>query len=54
LSFSYARALQQPVLDTWRGESANVAEAQRILQRRAQLNGAARRGRYTPDMEHTA
>jgi len=54
LSFSYARALQQPVLDAWRGESANVAAAQRIFQRRAQLNGAARQGRYTADMEHAA
>ena len=53
LSFSYARALQQPVLDAWRGESANVAAAQQIFQRRAQLNGAARQGRYTPDMERT-
>jgi len=54
LSFSYARALQQPVLDAWRGESANVAAAQRIFQRRAQLNGAARQGRYTADMERAA
>jgi len=54
LSFSYARALQEPVLATWRGQPANVAAAQRIFQRRARLNAAARKGQYRIDMELTA
>jgi fructose-bisphosphate aldolase class I len=46
LSFSYARALQEPPLKAWRGQSANVAEARQALLKRARLNGAAARGRY--------
>jgi fructose-bisphosphate aldolase class I len=54
LSFSYGRALQAPVLKAWQGDSANVAEAQRALVNRARLNGAARSGSYTPEMETEA
>ncbi len=51
LSFSYARALQEPVLEAWRGNPGNLESAQRIFYRRAQLNGAARQGTYKPGME---
>jgi fructose-bisphosphate aldolase class I len=54
LSFSYARALQEPVLHAWRGKPENVAAAQRVFHRRAQLNGAARDGQYKADMEQAA
>lgn len=47
LSFSYGRAIQQPALDLWRGEDANVAAAQKALAHRAQCNRLARRGEYT-------
>ncbi|HGX92284.1 MAG TPA: fructose-bisphosphate aldolase class I, partial [Candidatus Tenderia sp.] len=51
LSFSYGRALQQPVLQAWQGKAENVAAAQRALLKRARLNGAAQRGEYHADME---
>ena len=51
LSFSFARALQRMALETWRGDNANSAAAQQALQRRAQLNRAARRGEYRSEME---
>ena len=51
LSFSYARALQQPVLEAWRGRRGNVEAAQAALRLRAKLNAAARKGQYKPDME---
>jgi fructose-bisphosphate aldolase, class I len=51
LSFSYARALQQPVLDAWRGRPENVAAAKAALVLRAKLNATARKGQYHPDME---
>lgn len=54
LSFSYGRALQEPVLATWLGRTANADAAKRAFRLRASLNGAARYGRYTPDMEATA
>jgi len=53
LSFSYARALQQPVLDAWRGKSERVEAAQKALCLRGKLNAAARKGQYRPEMEPT-
>jgi len=51
LSFSFGRALQAPVLRAWAGNEANLRPAQAALLRRAELNGAARRGSYRPEME---
>jgi fructose-bisphosphate aldolase class I len=46
LAFSFARAIQQPALEIWRGQAANVPAAQQALVHRAQCNCAARRGEY--------
>ncbi len=54
LSFSYGRALQDPVLKAWRGKPANVAAAQGAFYHRARCNHAARFGKYTDEMERTA
>ncbi|CAN5381275.1 fructose-bisphosphate aldolase class I [soil metagenome] len=51
LSFSFGRALQAPVLKAWAGDDSNRAAAQAALLHRAHLNGAARHGTYTADME---
>jgi fructose-bisphosphate aldolase class I len=51
LSFSYGRALQQPALHTWQGKAENYKAAQDALYKRARLNGAARYGKYTVEME---
>ena len=51
LSFSYGRALQAPSLKAWRGDDANVQAGQDALAHRARMNGAARDGSYTSDME---
>ncbi|HEV8372230.1 MAG TPA: class I fructose-bisphosphate aldolase [Actinomycetota bacterium] len=51
LSFSYGRALQAPALKAWKGEPANGPAAQRAYYHRARLNGAARFGRYSEEME---
>jgi fructose-bisphosphate aldolase class I len=51
VAFSFARAIQQPALEIWRGQEANVFEAQRALRHRAQCNRAARRGEYSVGME---
>ena len=54
VSFSYGRALQAPVLAAWKGIEANVAAAQKALQKRCRLNGLARDGAYAPAMESDA
>ncbi|WP_297486786.1 class I fructose-bisphosphate aldolase [Ferrovum sp.] len=51
LSFSYGRALQQPVLQAWQGKAENIVTAQQALLKRARLNGAAQRGEYLASME---
>jgi fructose-bisphosphate aldolase class I len=51
LAFSFARAIQQPALEIWRGEESNVKAAQQALLHRAKCNRAARRGEYSAAME---
>lgn len=51
LSFSYARALQDPALKAWRGKDENVEAGQKAFLKRAKLNSLATMGRYTEDME---
>ena len=51
LSFSFGRALQAPVLKAWKGEAANVADAQKAFHHRALCNSKARFGKYTEEME---
>lgn len=51
VSFSYGRALQAPVLETWKGQESNVAAAQKTLLKRCRLNGLAREGKYAQVME---
>jgi fructose-bisphosphate aldolase class I len=51
VSFSYGRALQAPVLAAWKGMESNLAVAQNTLIERCRLNGLARSGKYSRDME---
>ncbi|HLW07637.1 MAG TPA: class I fructose-bisphosphate aldolase [Marinilabiliaceae bacterium] len=46
LTFSFARAIQQPALEIWQGKDANVAKAQQALNHRANCNRKARKGEY--------
>ena len=46
LVFSFARAIQQPALEIWRGQEANVVAAQQALYHRARCNHAALHGEY--------
>lgn len=49
LTFSFSRAIQQPALEIWRGDDANVRAAQKALYHRATCNRAARRGEYSAE-----
>ena len=51
LTFSYSRALQNPALNAWKGQSANVAAAQRAFHHRAHMNGLAAEGKWKPELE---
>ena len=51
VTFSFARAIQQPALEAWKGEDVNINKAQSVLYKRAKLDAAARRGEYIKAME---
>jgi fructose-bisphosphate aldolase, class I len=54
LTFSYSRALQNPALNAWKGQSTNVAAAQRAFHHRAHMNGLAAQGKWKPELEKQA
>lgn len=52
LSFSYSRAIQNPVLKKWaENPAANTKAAQDILLFRSRMNSLAAQGKYTDEME---
>ncbi|MFA5051759.1 MAG: class I fructose-bisphosphate aldolase [Patescibacteria group bacterium] len=52
ISFSYARALQGPSLEIWKGKPENVPAAQKEFIKRLKANVAANKGEYTSEMEN--
>ncbi len=54
LSFSFARAIQEPAMATWNGAEANVIAAQQSLRHRARCNNAARQGKYDASTDNTS
>ena len=54
LSFSYARALQDPVMQAWRGQAQNVRAAQQLFDHRLRMNSLAREGRWSEADERKA
>jgi fructose-bisphosphate aldolase class I len=51
LSFSYGRALQSAAQSVWRGARENIPAAQAAYLHRVRMNGAARSGTWSPDLE---
>ncbi len=51
LSFSFGRAIQEPALEIWHGDKANVEQAQQALYHRAACDRAARCGEYDSAFE---
>lgn len=52
VSFSYARALQDPALKIWQGKKENFENGQKAFIKRAKLNSLATMGKYTEEMEN--
>lgn len=46
LTYSYSRALEEPVLAAWKGDAANAEKAQQALLDRARQNSLAAQGAY--------
>ncbi len=51
ITFSYSRAIEEPVLATWKGKQENVAQAQKVLLHRLKMNSLASLGKYESKME---
>jgi fructose-bisphosphate aldolase class I len=51
LTFSFARAIQQPAMEIWDGKDENLKAAQQALFHRAKCDQAARQGLYYAAME---
>jgi fructose-bisphosphate aldolase class I len=51
VSFSYARALQNSVLKTWKGQPENIEAAKKALLIRAKANSLAQLGKYSAEGE---
>jgi fructose-bisphosphate aldolase class I len=54
LTFSYSRALQNTALKAWKGQSGNVAVAQKAFSHRAQMNSLAAQGKWQSGLEKQA
>ncbi len=46
ITFSYSRAIEEPVLATWQGQEENIPEAQKMLYHAVKMNGLAQQGKY--------
>lgn len=54
LSFSYGRALQEPVINAWAGKAENVDAARKALQHRGRMNSLACQGHWKAELENAA
>ena len=46
ITFSYSRAVQEPVLVAWQGKPENVPAAQKVFATRLRMNSLAQQGKY--------
>lgn len=51
ITFSYSRAIEEPVLAAWKGKPENVPKAQAVLLHRLKMNSLAQQGKYDSKME---
>jgi fructose-bisphosphate aldolase class I len=51
MTFSYSRALEEPVLAAWQGKDENKYIAQAALVHRLKMNSLAQQGKYTKEAE---
>jgi fructose-bisphosphate aldolase class I len=46
ITFSYSRAIEEPVLTAWQGKPENIPEAQKVLLHVSKMNSLAAQGKY--------
>ena len=51
ITFSYSRAIEEPVLAAWQGKDENVEKAQKAMLHRCKMNALASEGKYSEKEE---
>lgn len=51
ITFSYSRAIEEPVLNVWQGKPENIPEAQKMLLHASKMNSLASIGEYDPKQD---
>lgn len=52
ITFSFSRAIEEPVLMTWQGKPENIPEAQKTLLHVCKMNSLATQGKYDPNADN--
>jgi len=52
ITFSYSRAIEEPVLMAWQGKQENIPEAQKMLLHAVKMNSLASLGKYDPNKDN--
>lgn len=48
ITFSFSRAIEEPVLTAWQGKAENIGAAQKAMLRTVKVNSLAQQGKYDP------
>jgi fructose-bisphosphate aldolase class I len=48
ITFSYSRAIEEPVLTSWQGKPENIPAAQKAMLHTVKMNSLAQQGKYDP------
>ena len=51
ITFSYSRAIEEPVLTAWQGKPENIPLAQKAMLHVVKMNGLAQQGKYDPQKD---
>ena len=51
ITFSYSRAIEEPMLNVWQGKEENIKEAQKVLVHTLKMNSLALQGKYDSKKE---
>ena len=52
ITFSFSRAIEEPVLMAWQGKPENIPEAQKTLLHACKMNSLATQGKYDPSADN--
>lgn len=51
-TFSFSRAIEEPILEAWKGKDENIEAAQSVMLHRLKMNALAEQGQYNSSLEN--